>query len=116
LGLGEPLAYSNYTNVSHPFLRGYEPGDTLVAGWTGTIAADTLDVHQLAERLFERHNRDDRPDGQICPSMSVGDVVVIGEVALTVQSIGFAICTVHPDDVVSDMTWTQYVERHPFVR
>ena len=34
-----------------------------------------------AERFFVRHHRDDWPDGQLCPSMSTGDVVVIGETA-----------------------------------
>jgi hypothetical protein len=33
----------------------------------------------LAEDVFARHNRDDRPDGQLCPSMSIGDVVMFGE-------------------------------------
>ncbi len=84
--------YTNYTNVSRPFMRGYEPGDTLIKGWSGTLDVDngsTVNIHQLAEDVFMRHNRDDRPDGQLCPSMSVGDVVVIGETALTVETWGF---------------------------
>lgn len=38
------ISYRNYTNVSFPFMRGYEPGDTMVAGWSGSIDADTLEV------------------------------------------------------------------------
>lgn len=102
------IGYRNYTNGSHPFMRGYEPGDVLVEGWAGTLVLDeSLDVYAAAERVFVRHNRDDRPDGQLCPSMSVGDVVVIGEVALTVKSFGFAFCAVDVDDIVTTpwRTW-----------
>ena len=104
------ISYRNYTNGSAPFLRGYQPGDVLIAGWAGTVAIDeSLDVFAVAERLFVRHNRDDRPDGQLCPSMSVGDVVVIGETALTVESCGFSICSVDAGDVVTDLPWTRWI-------
>ena len=104
------ISYRNYTNGSAPFLRGYQPGDVLIAGWAGTVVLDeSLDVFAAAERIFVRHNRDDRPDGQLCPSMSVGDVVVIGETALTVESIGFTICTVDATDIVSDVSWCQWI-------
>ncbi len=74
------MSYRNFTNGSAPFLRGDQPGDVLIAGWAGTVILDeSLDVFAAAERVFVSHNRDDRPDGQLCPSMSVGDVLVIGE-------------------------------------
>ena len=105
------ISYRNYTNGSHPFMRGYEPGDVLIAGWAGTVTLDeSLDVFAAAERVWIRHNRDDRPDGQVCPSMSVGDVVVIGETALTVESCGFSICTVDAAGVVTDRTWRQWID------
>jgi hypothetical protein len=47
-------------------------------------------LNAIAERLFARHNRDHRPDGQLCPSMSVGDVIVIGE---------------DPDDLIVARPW-----------
>ena len=104
------ISYRNYTNGSHPFMRGYAPGDVLIAGWAGTVTLDeSLDVFAAAERVFLRHNRDDRPDGQLCPSMSVGDVVVIGETALTVESCGFSICSVAVSDVITDRTWRQWI-------
>ena len=104
------ISYRNYTNGSAPFLRGYQPGDVLVAGWAGTVTLDkSLDVFAAAERVFVRHNRDDRPDGQLCPSMSTGDVVVIGETALTVESVGFSICTVNAADIVTDVSWRQWI-------
>ena len=104
------ISYRNYTNGSRPFMRGYEPGDVLIAGWAGTVTLDeSLDVFAAAERVWVRHNRDDRPDGQLCPSMSVGDVVVLGETALTVEACGFSICTVEGADVISDRTWRQWI-------
>jgi hypothetical protein len=104
------ISYRNYTNGSAPFLRGYRPGDVLIAGWAGTLILDeSLDVFAAAERVFVRHNRDDRPDGLLCPSMSTGDVVVIGETALTVESIGFTLCEVDPADVVSDLSWRRWI-------
>ena len=69
------------------------------------VLDESLDVFAAAERVFIRHNRDDRPDGQLCPSMSTGDVVVIGEIALTVESVGFTICTVDATDIVTDVSW-----------
>ena len=86
------------------------PGDVLIAGWVGTVTLDeSLDVFAAAERVWVRHNRDDRPDGQLCPSMSVGDVVVIGETALTVESCGFSVCSVDASDVIADRTWRQWI-------
>jgi hypothetical protein len=29
--------------------------------------------------LDDLHNRDDRPDGLLCPSLSIGDVTIIGD-------------------------------------
>jgi hypothetical protein len=104
------ISYRNYTNGAAPFMRGYQPGDVLIAGWAGTESLDeSLDVFAVAERIWIRHNRDDRPDGQLCPSLSVGDVVVIGETALTVESAGFSICAIDAADVVEDLSWREWI-------
>ena len=100
------IGYTNYTNLDACFARPYQCGDRLVRGYSGTIVTDRGEpIEAIAERLFTRHNHDDRPDGQLCPSMSVGDVVVIGEVAVSVDACGW--CRVHPDqaDVISDRSW-----------
>lgn len=56
-------------------LGGYMPGDRLVQTYRGAIdAPDPLDA---AWAVVVRHNRDDRPDGRLGPSFSVGDVVAI---------------------------------------
>src|SRR5262245_39242559 len=100
------LAYTNYTNVDAAYLRPYEHGDRLVGGYSGTIQVDPSESSTaIAERLFVRHNRDDRPDALLCPSMSVGDVVVLGEVAVSVAGCGFVQVVVDVDDVIVDRGW-----------
>lgn len=102
------MKYTNYTNVGAGFMRAYQPGDRLVKGWEGDIAHHPDDDPFAAlEKLFMRHNRDDRPDGRLCPSMSVGDVVVLGETAWSVASIGFEEVTLDPADLITDRTWLE---------
>ena len=109
------ITYTNYTNLDARFGRPYEPGDRLVKGWTGEIDAYASPVDPskstmiAAELLFGRHNRDDRPDGRMCPSMSVGDVIVFGEVAVSVASMGFVFVTVDAADLITDRTWKECV-------
>ena len=111
------VAYTNYTNIDAGFFRPYEPGDRLVRGWTGTV--EVARGHRItgdgslmaaAEVLFARHNRDDRPDGQMCPSMSIGDVILFGEVGLSVDHIGFVVVRVDPTDLITDRTWVEIRE------
>jgi hypothetical protein len=99
------MQYTNYTNLDAGFWRPYEPGDRLVKGFTGDIEFPR-GVAAL-EAIFVRHNRDDRPDGQLCPSMSVGDVIVLGETAWSVANVGFTPVTVDPADAITDRTWTE---------
>lgn len=115
-GLGDTIEYCTYTNMSGPLRRGYRPGDTIVAGWTGSVEIDnpsTINGVRLTEHVFEIHNRDDRPDGQICPSMSVGDVVMFGETALTIEREGVAVCSVDPGDLVAHMTYREFLSNGP---
>jgi hypothetical protein len=100
-----PMGYTLYTNIDARFMRPYQPGDRLVRGYIGTMPDSATDPARFAEAVYARHNRDDRPDGQMCPSMSVGDVVVFGKVALSVDSFGFATVAIDPTDVITDRTW-----------
>lgn len=103
------ISYRNYTNASTRY-GGYEPGEVLIAGWAGTITVDeSLDVFAAAERIWVLHNSDDRPDDQLCPALSVGDVVVLGETTLTVEPAGWSICTIDAADVRTDQTWRQWI-------
>lgn len=107
-------AYTNYTNVDAGYLRPYVPGDRLVRGYSGTIDVDPTEAATvIAERLFVRHNRDDRPDAPLCPSMSVGDVVVIGEIALSVAGCGFEQVVVDAGDLIVDRNWRDVIDEPP---
>lgn len=103
------MHYQLFHNQTSHFWRPYEPGDELVAGYRGEFPPcfsirEDLDSQEallrLAEVIFAKHNRDDRPDGRTAPSLSVGDVVVIGEVAMTVDRIGFKLVTLSPSTCV----------------
>lgn len=94
------------------FLEGYRPGDTLVVGFEGnidspaTVSVEALD--SLAELVFYRHNRDDRPDAHESPSLSVGDIIVFGEVAFSVLPIGFAQVFVDTEDIL-DISFIDFI-------
>lgn len=116
------LTYCNWTNLDARFSRPYQPGDRLVRGWQGELPeydpAHYPDVPRerhlfvLAEMLFGRHNADDRPDGQMCPSMSIGDVVQFGETALSVDRMGFVAVSLDPNDLITDRPWSELMETH----
>jgi hypothetical protein len=104
--------YTNYSNLDAGFLRVYEAGDRLVRGWVGQIEGGLPEA--VLERIFARHNQDDRPDGQLCPSMSVGDVVVFGWCrsarswsGWSVAPFGFAPVTLMAADLIHDRTWRE---------
>ena len=102
------MAYTNFSNVDARFGRPYERGDRLVRGHRGTIDVEGAEpIDAIADRLFACHNADDRPDGQRCPSMSVGDVVVIGETAVSVEDVGWCRVVVDPADVIVDRSWAE---------
>jgi hypothetical protein len=103
------MQYTNYTNLDSRYARPYEPGDRLVRGWTDEISAESfLGATELVlEHLFAKHNRDDRPDGQLCPSMSIGDVIVIGEAAWSITFCGFVAVQVDSADLITDRTWRE---------
>lgn len=106
------LPYTCYTNVDGMYAGIYVQGDRLVRGHQGTVEVPRGEsIASIAERLFALHNADDRPDGQLCPSMSVGDVVTIGESALSVGEIGFRTVTLDPDDLITDQTWSEVMGR-----
>lgn len=96
--------YHLYRNVGAPFFA-YTPGTTLWFDPTPYAVADALGgrdgehaldgpVPPVLDAIFARHNRDDRPDGQLAPSLSVGDVIALdftgpGARFFSVDSFGF---------------------------
>jgi hypothetical protein len=80
-----------------------------VPGGGGTIVNEFFESREaleILEHLYARHNHDDRPDGQICPSMSIGDVIVIAETAYTVADFGF-VQVDFSKAVILELTWKQ---------
>lgn len=70
---------------------GYQPHHVVSESWYGQVEAD--DLFDAAEQVFTMLNAPDRPTGVICPSMSVGDVVVLhtpdGPVGMACEHLGF---------------------------
>lgn len=109
------MNYSIYINVhwtvdptSIPFLSGYKEGQRLVKTWEG-VQGSRGDPSVALEFLFEKHNRDDRPDGQVGPSLSVGDVVILGDKAHAVTYAGFEEVPM-PTNIETEKTWVQLTE------
>ncbi|HEX3540522.1 MAG TPA: hypothetical protein VHT75_08785 [Acidimicrobiales bacterium] len=56
-------------------------------------------MHAACEQLFAKYNRGDRPDGRTRRSMSVGDVVVIGESAFLCAARGWRLLPPSGDNI-----------------
>ncbi len=124
------MSYQIFHNLDARYSRPYQVGDRLIAGWCGEVrASDDLGYYQNeygrvveasplsrlvdeAERVFQRHNKDGRPDEDTAPSMSVGDVVVIGECALSCDRVGWAQVAVASSDVLQGVSYDE-VRRGP---
>lgn len=114
-------------NVTARFMRGFVPDDLLIRGWESTIVIEgdpvpftRVDDPEFVERMrlvcdhvFGRHNHDGRPDGQLAPSISVGDVIRVKQTGLawaeggyftdwTVEPVGFS--HVHVDEAHQVLT------------
>ena len=85
----------------------YDPSDAFVVGWSETVDAEHVD--EVPEIMWMRHNADDRPSGQTCRSMSMGDVVVVGEVAYACESLGFRRLDAGPRTVLPG-TFVEYLK------
>jgi len=77
--------------------------DTAARWLDPTVYDITVDGDPL-EPIFARHNRDDRPDGRLAPSLSVDDVVAVDGRFWRVEPIGFD--ETDEPDAVDAPTWT----------
>jgi hypothetical protein len=101
------IQYRILHNLDAGFLRSFEPGDRLADGFTGqTQNFDLRDTDRFLEGLFALHNHPDRPDGQDAPSLSIGDVIIVGESAFSVASRGFTPVEVRSEDLLG-IPWTE---------
>jgi hypothetical protein len=73
------VSYWVNANLRDKYFEGYRPSDLVVRA--GVIEIEAGDDRTVCERAFALLNRDDRPFGQTAPSMSVGDVVEIDDIA-----------------------------------
>lgn len=92
-----------------PFVT-YNEGDLLVRTYEGEQGSRGDPVVAL-EQIFARHNADDRPDGNVGPSLSIGDVVVLGDQAHAVHFIGWKNVPVPTN--ISDKTWVEITKDVP---
>lgn len=86
----------------------YDPDDTFVVGWAEAVESESVDT--VPEIMWARHNADDRPSGQTCRSMCMGDVVVVGEVAYACESVGFRRLDAAPQTVLPG-TFVEYLDK-----
>jgi hypothetical protein len=97
-----------FHNVDHDSFFGYQPHHPLVRVFRGEHQTGETDPAAVAEELFEAFNIGGRfPQlaeayrARQLRSLSVGDVVAVGEVPLAVASAGFKPVEGFPD-VVTD--------------
>lgn len=94
-----------YRSMSGPTLG---EGEQFVQTWEGEVPEQPTLFH-ASEAVYHQHNVDSRPTGQICPSMSVGDVVVFEtgqiETAMVCASMGFEEVPEGLRYEVLDTTW-----------
>lgn len=100
--------YDILIGVDRDKFWGYNPRtSTLVLTYSGDVAIVDSDPTHACQQVFERHNRDDRPDGKLGPSLSTGDIVhLVGVGYFEVCSIGFKRIDA-PDEIVNDRTWSE---------
>lgn len=92
------MQVSIYYQATMPLLRGYEPGDTLILVVRGDIEIAPGAEQTACEYFWTELNVDDRPWGDRVRSMSMGDVVVLGEDAYTPVTLGFERVQLRPED------------------
>jgi hypothetical protein len=81
--------WSNVTMRPDQFMSGYQPGDRMFKSWEDKTAPTSEPEDVFLEELFCMFNADERPNGKIAHSLSVGDVVVLNDTAYAVKSVGF---------------------------
>lgn len=87
--VAQGVNYQVFWNVAEGhYFEGYKMGDLLVQGYGGDTPIGGGE-DQVLEAIFAKHNRDDRPDGQMGPSLSKGDVVQMAGKWYAVASMGF---------------------------
>jgi hypothetical protein len=89
------MKYQIWSNIAYGrvdrFIDGYHPADKMLMSWEGEVHPNlrTLAIERRLEAIFMAFNADDRPNGKIAHSLSMGDVVTLDGVAFAVDVCGF---------------------------
>jgi hypothetical protein len=89
------VKYQIWSNIAYGradrFIDGYHAADKMLMSWEGEVHPNlrSLSVHAILESVFMAFNADDRPNGKIAHSLSMGDVVVLDGAAYKVSMVGF---------------------------
>jgi len=86
---------SKWADPNRPWsANGYQPGDHLQPVWSFLVPASTLrsldKMRDACETAFHVLNVD-HPNGWADRSMSVGDIVMFGEVAMVCEMVGWGV-------------------------
>lgn len=77
------------------YMDGWKPGVPLKPSVLGTLTIYASNEQAAAAAVYLTLNRDDRANGQIEPSLSIGDVIVVSnhdsDIPYAVADIGFQI-------------------------
>jgi hypothetical protein len=114
--------FENADPTGHRFIGGFQPGHPLRLAWVVESERDGRADDAICEELFVLLNRDDRPNGKVAPSMSVGDVVTIDDAegvrSYATAGVGFdrladALVPVYgaEDRLAMDLDYARRVER-----
>lgn len=118
--------YELLHNIDARFERGGTPEDRYLYGHRWYVEDTDINgwpmaAEEVAERIYTKHQRDDRPDRDKRPALSVGDVIVMerfmaedfGPMVLvyTVDVLGFQTLGYKPSNVLDDYPEGYFEER-----
>lgn len=104
--------YTLWTNLDSGFRRAYAGGDRVVRGFFSHVDLDDItDDLVMCEEIWQRHNRDNRPDGHTAPSLSVGDVIEFPHASYSVSAMGFDTVQMTQDGRITDRSWAECLDR-----
>jgi hypothetical protein len=104
------IAYTHLGNVDSFKSRRYHTGDRLICYERACEVAVGETATSVAERMFALHSGEvDDPEAWSYPAIGIGDVLVIGEVAVGVTETGLEPTEYDPVDVISAADWIEFL-------
>ena len=109
------VPYRLYRNLTAPF-HSYQPGHRL---WFDSTNFEIPKQADILGAIYDRHNRDDRPDSSYAPSLSVGDLIAFDWGLpscrfYTVDAFGFSeVDGPHLRSVITEATYREAFDSQP---